>query len=185
MLRKLGIGFAVLIAGLFVVIALQPAEFRVMRRATIAAPAAVVFAILSDFHTWGSWSPWEKLDPGMRKTFSGAPRGRGAVYEWDGNNQVGKGRMEITDVRENAQVTIALTFITPFEANNLTNFIITERPQGGVDVVWEMTGRNDFLGKAFELFMDIDQLVGKDFERGLADLGRQAQTQAEKGPSNK
>lgn len=174
MLKKLGIALLVLIVGTVVVIAVQPADFRVTRSAVLPAPAPAVFGLLTDFRAWGSWSPWEKLDPGMQKTFSGAPKGEGAVYEWSGNDQVGRGRMEIVDVREHAQVTIDLQFITPFEAKNLTVFTLTPRGPEEVEVTWSMSGKNNFMGKAIGLFMDMDALIGKDFEKGLADLGRAA-----------
>lgn len=184
-LKKLGFALAVLLLGCVVFIAFRPAQFRVARSATIAAPAAIVYPLLSDFHAWDAWSPWSKLDPDMTRTFSGAARGKGAVYEWSGNDQVGKGRMEIVDTRENAQVTIDLHFITPFEASNTTVFSIADRPadlsKGGanaVDVTWAMSGRNGFVAKAFGLFMDVDALVGKDFEQGLANLKKVAEGSA-------
>jgi hypothetical protein len=179
-LKKLGFALAILLLGCVVVVALQPGQFRVARSAAIEAPAPTLFSLLSDFHAWDAWSPWSKLDPAMKRTFSGAERGKGAVYEWSGNDQVGKGRMEIIDVRENAQVTIDLRFITPFEAQNITTFTIAERRAGGVEVTWAMTGTNGFVAKAFGMFIDVDEVLGKDFERGLANLKKLAESSVAK-----
>ncbi len=178
MLKKIGIGLGAVVAILLVVVALQPAEFRIERSTDIEASAAVVFPYVSDFHAWDGWSPWAKLDPAMKKTFSGAPSGKGSVYAWSGNDQVGSGRMEIVALRENAEVTIKLDFLTPMETTNTTVFKLV--PQGaGVRVNWAMTGENNFMGKAFGLVMDMDEMVGADFEKGLAELKRQAESKAE------
>lgn len=177
MRKKIGIGFAVVIALLVVVIATRPAEFRIERSVEVAAAPAAVYPHLVDFHAWANWSPWDKLDLGMKRTFSGAPVGKGAVYEWSGNDKVGSGRMEITDVRENAQVNIKLDFITPFKASNLTEFTVT--PSGaGSKITWAMTGQNNFMSKAFSLVMNMDKMVGGDFEKGLAELKRLAEAKA-------
>lgn len=177
MWKKIGIAVVALLALFVVVVALQPAEFRVERRATIEAPAPVVFSMIDDLHVWDTWSPWSKLDPSMTKTFGGPERGKGATYEWSGNKEVGRGRMEITDARENEEVAIDLHFIEPFEAQNKTVFTIA--PKGnGVEVVWSMTGKNNFVSKAFCLFMDMDKMVGGDFEKGLAELKRLAEEKA-------
>lgn len=176
MLKKIGFALAILLLGCVVIVALRPAQFRVARSATIGAPASAVYALLVDFRAWEAWSPWAKLDPAMKRIFSGADRGKGAVYEWSGNDQVGKGRMEIVAVRANEQVTIDLQFITPFEAQNTTIFSIEDRPADGVNVTWAMTGENNFVSKAFGLFMDVDALIGKDFEQGLANLKKLAES---------
>jgi len=178
MLKKIGIGLAVVIVVFLVVVALQPSEFRIERKADIAAPPAVVFPMLTDFRAWNAWSPWEKLDPNMKKTFSGAPTGKGAVYEWSGNDDVGSGRMEILDVRENQQVSIKLDFLAPFEASNRTEFTLTPTGSGST-LQWVMTGKNSFMSKAFSLFMDMDKMVGSDFEKGLAALKARAEAQAQ------
>jgi hypothetical protein len=177
MLKKIGLALGASFAILFIVIALQPADFRIGRSTTIAAPAPVVYGILSDFHAWDAWSPWSKLDPDMKKTWSGPPRGKGSSYAWEGNEQVGQGKMVITDVRENERVDMDLKFITPFEADNDVVFAIEPDAQGS-KVTWTMSGKNGFMSKAFGLFMDVDGMVGKDFEKGLADLKRLAEAQA-------
>jgi len=174
MLKKIGIGVAALVVLFVALVAVQPSEFTITRSATISAPPATVFPLVNDFHAWGAWSPWEKLDTGMKKTFSGSEKGKGAVYEWSGNDKVGTGRMEITDSRENAQIDIKLDFIAPFAASNTTLFTFV--PEGaGTKVVWAMSGHNNFLSKAFSLFMNMDKMVGSDFEKGLAEMKKAAE----------
>jgi hypothetical protein len=152
-----------------VIVALQPADFRVTRTGTMPAPAADVFALVNDFHNWDAWSPWAKLDPAMRTTFEGAPAGTGAIYTWSGNKQVGDGRMTILESRPNDLVRINLEFLRPFKATNTTEF--TFKPDGDkTSVTWTMTGRKNFMFKAFGLFMSMDKMVGGDFEKGLANI---------------
>lgn len=166
MLKKILIGLAVVIGVFVVIVAMQPAEFKISRKATIAAPAAVVFGQINDFHKWSAWSPWEKMDPNMKRTFDGQPAGTGAGYAWVGNDQVGEGRMTITDSRPNELILIKLEFLKPFAATNDTAFSLIS--EGGQTVVtWTMAGTNNFLAKAFCLFMDMDKMVGGDFEKGL------------------
>jgi len=177
MFKKIGLALAASFAILFIVIALRPDDFRIERSTSIAASAPVVYGIVSDLHAWDAWSPWSKLDPDMNKSWSGPAHGKGASYAWEGNQQVGKGKMSIRDVRENEQVDMDLHFIAPFEANNDVRFVITPEAQG-VKVSWAMTGKNGFMSKAFGLFMDVDAMVGKDFEKGLAELKRLAEARA-------
>jgi hypothetical protein len=161
------IAIAVLIVGFVVLVALQPADFRITRTATMAAPAADVFAQVNDFHKWDAWSPWAKLDPAMKKTHEGAAAGTGAIYSWVGNKQVGEGRMTMTESRPNELVLIKLEFIKPFTATNTAEF--TFKPEGDRTVVtWSMTGKRNFMFKAVGLFMNMDRLIGGDFEKGLA-----------------
>lgn len=168
-LLSLVVVIVVLVAVFICIVALQPAHYRVERSATINAPALVVFAQVNDFHKWDAWSPWAKLDPGMKQTFEGAPAGTGAVYTWAGNRQVGEGRMTITDSHPNDLIKIKLEFIKPFAATNATDF--TFKPQGDqTGVTWTMSGDNTFIGKAFALFMNMDKMVGGDFEKGLAQM---------------
>ena len=176
-LRKIVAVFGVAIAIFIVVVLLQPGEFRIARSASISAPPSTLYDMLTDFHVWDAWSPWSKLDPEMTKTISGPAKGKGAVYEWSGNEKVGQGRMEITDTRENAEVVMALQFVTPFEANNVTTFTLAPDPKG-TRVTWAMTGKNGFMSKMFGLFMDVDKMVGKQFEEGLANLQRLAEARA-------
>src|ERR1041385_3185997 len=173
MIKKIllyGIVVIVLIIVIFcVVVAMQPAHYTVERSATINAPAPVVFAQVNDFHKWQAWSPWEKLDPNIKKEFSGAPAGTGAVYSWVGNSDVGEGRMTITDSGPSSSIKIKLEFIRPFAATNATDFTFT--PQGNsTNVKWTMSGDNNFVGKAFSMFMNMDKMIGNDLEKGLAQM---------------
>jgi uncharacterized protein YndB with AHSA1/START domain len=159
----------VLLGILLLVAATKPDAFRIERTASIKAPPEKIFAFINDFHTWGGWSPWEKLDPAMKKTHSGPENGRGAVYEWEGNKQVGKGRMEITEAVPPSKVTIKLDFFKPFEAHNTAEF--TMAGQGdATNVTWAMYGRQPFMFKVMSIFMSMDKMIGKDFETGLANL---------------
>ncbi len=169
MLRKIFVGLAVGLAALAAYIATRPAHFSISRSRTLAAPPDVVHAHVNDFHKWPAWSPWEKRDPAMTREYSGAPAGPGASYGWKGNNDVGEGRMTITDSRPPQSVTIRLEFIRPFAATNTTQFDFA--PSGpGTNVTWTMSGENNFLSKAFSVFMNMDSLIGADFEQGLANL---------------
>jgi uncharacterized protein YndB with AHSA1/START domain len=169
MLKNVLIVLAVLVVGAVVVVAMQPSEFRVERSATIAAPPAVVFAQVNDFHNWDAWSPWAKLDPSCKYTYEGAPAGTGAGFAWAGNNEVGEGRMTITDSQPPELIRIKLDFIKPFE--NTANAQFTFKPEGDQTVVtWTMSGQNNFLAKAVHLVMNIDKMVGGDFEKGLAQM---------------
>ena len=150
-------------------VALQPPEFSITRAATIAAPAPDVFAQVNDFHKWEAWSPWAKLDPAMKQAFEGPSVGTGAIYTWTGNDKVGEGRMTLTESRPSDLIRIKLDFVKPFEDTSMTEF--TFKAEGAqTSVRWTMTGRKNFLSKAMCLFMDMDKLVGGDFERGLAQM---------------
>ena len=178
MAKKIGIGVVLALLLLVIFIATRPAHFRIQRSGLINAPSAVVFPLIDDFHNWPKWSPWEKLDPGMKKTFSGAPAGTGASYSWVGNDKAGVGSMTITDSKPSELVSMKLEFIKPFAATNQATFALT--PSGaGTQVVWSMEGDNGFVSKAFCLVMDMDKMVGKDFEEGLANLNRVAQAPAQ------
>ena len=163
------IALAAIVVVIVVVVAMQPAEFRIVRTATMSAPPPAVFAQVNDFHKWLAWSPWEKLDPALKRTYEGAPAGTGAIYSWVGNKKVGEGRMTLTESRPSDLIRIKLEFIRPFKATNTTEF--TFKPQDGQTLVtWTMTGRNNFMSKAFCLFMNMDKMVGGDFEKGLANM---------------
>ena len=169
MLLKILIPVAVIVLGFLVVVTMQPADFRVTRTATIAAPAAAVFAQVNDFHNWQAWSPWEKMDPAMKRTYEGAPAGRGAIYAWVGNKEVGEGRMTVTESRPNELIRIKLEFVKPFRATNVAEFSFELRGDQTA-VTWTMTGEKNFLTKAIHLFMNIDRMVGGSFETGLAQM---------------
>ncbi|MEZ4398889.1 MAG: SRPBCC family protein [Kofleriaceae bacterium] len=157
------------IALVLVIAATRPKTSRLERGTSIAAPAAIVQALIDDFHQWAQWSPWEKLDPAMTRTHSGAERGVGAIYAWDGNRKAGAGQMEILEVTDGRRVAIKLSFVRPFPASNLTEF--TLRDAGGTtEVTWVMTGPSPFIARVMGVFINFDKLVGKDFEAGLAKL---------------
>ena len=143
--------------------------YRVERTATIAAPPEAVYAHIVDLHRWTGWSPWEGLDPDLRRSYSGADVGIGAVYTWAGNRQAGEGRMEITDAVEPSRVTIALEFLKPFKSSSTTSFDLT--PEGdGTRVTWTMTGPKTLMTRAMGLFRSMDAMIGPDFEKGLTRL---------------
>src|SRR6266700_1185294 len=169
MLWKILIVVAVIVIGLAVVVALQPASFRVTRTATISASPAAVFAQVNDFHNWVAWSPWEKLDPGMKRSYEGAPSGAGAMYAWSGNSQVGEGRMTVTESRPSDLIRIKLDFEKPFRASNIAEF--TFEPRGEqTAVTWTMTGRKNFVAKAIHLVMSMDRMIGGAVEQGLSQM---------------
>jgi uncharacterized protein YndB with AHSA1/START domain len=168
MLKKIALGIAALIAAILLFATTKPATFSVARSIVINAPPETVQAQLTDFHKWQAWSPWEKLDPAMKRTYSGPDTGKGAVYTWEGNSAVGQGRMEITDVTPNT-VAIQLDFMAPMETSNQVAFALT--PQGdSTNVHWVMSGANNYLSKVMQVFVSMDKMIGKDFESGLVDL---------------
>jgi uncharacterized protein YndB with AHSA1/START domain len=163
------IGLAVVGVVFIIVVATRPADFRVTRTTGITAPATVVFAQVNDLHKWEAWNPWGKLDPACKMTYEGPPAGTGAGYTWAGNNKVGEGHMTITESRPNELIRLNLEFLRPFKANNTAEF--TFKTEGNqTAVAWSMSGKKNFMFKAVSLFMDSDTMVGRDFERGLADL---------------
>lgn len=169
MLKKILLGIVVIVAVILIAAAFQPNEFKVERRATIAAAPAAVFPHVNEFKKWQAWSPWEKLDPQMKRTFGGPEGGVGATYAWVGNSDVGEGKMTITESRPNEKVQIKLDFIKPFESSSDTVFALA--PDGkGTAVRWTMSGKNNYMSKLFCLFMNMDKMVGGDFEKGLAAL---------------
>ena len=166
--------FASLIALVLVLAATKPSSFRVERSATISAPREQIFALLEDFHAWPSWSPWEALDPNMQRTYSGAERGAGAQYAWLGNKKVGQGTMAILGATPPTELTIKLDFLKPFEAHNTTVFTLS--PEGNATrVTWAMHGPNLFMGKVMSVFISMDKMIGRDFEKGLANMKRVAE----------
>ena len=163
------IGVVVLIVLVVAVVAIQPSEFRVTRTATIAAPAPAVFAQVNDFHNWPAWNPWGKIDPKMTQRYEGAASGVGAIYNWAGNNDVGEGRMTLTESRPSDLIRIKLEFMKPFAATSEAEFSF--KPQGDqTAVTWSMTGKNNFMAKAIHLVMNMDKMIGGQFEKGLADM---------------
>lgn len=176
MWKKIAIGAGGVLLVLCVVIAMQPPTFHLERSTTIAAPADAVFAQVNDFHNWSKWSPWEKLDPSMKRSYEGAPAGVGAKYAWVGNKEVGEGRMTI-EHSDPSRIEIKLEFLKPFTATNQATFTFASTPEG-TKTTWAMDGSNNFVSKAFHLVMDMDKMVGGDFERGLAGMKTAAEAAA-------
>jgi len=169
MLKKIALVILALAAIVLIYAATRPGTFRVERTARIPAPPEKIFPLINDFHRWGEWSPYEKLDPGMKRTFGGAPAGKGATYAWEGNDKAGVGRMEILESAPSSKIAIKLDFTKPFEARNMAEF--TLRPQdGATQVTWAMHGPSPYIAKLMGIFFNMDQMIGKDFETGLANL---------------
>ena len=174
---------AAVVVALLIYAATRPPTFTVQRSATIGAPPDRVFAYLDDFHRWPAWSPWERLDPEMQRVFSGAEHGKGAAYAWSGNKKVGEGRMEILESQAPSRVFIQLDFLKPFEAHNTTEFTL-DPGDGGTRLNWAMHGNHNFVSKLMSVFMNMDKMVGSDFERGLANLKTVAETEASEQPAS-
>ena len=167
--KRLLIGIVLLAATFVVVVALQPDDYRLTRQTVIAAPAAAIFAQVNDLQKWENWSPWAKLDPNAKVTFSGPRAGAGASFRWDGNDKVGAGTMTITESKPNLRVATRTDFVKPFAGTSNSDFVFSEAG-GQTNVIWTMTGKQSFVGKAICLFMSMEQMLGPDFERGLAQL---------------
>jgi hypothetical protein len=167
----IGVGVVVvlLIVAVLVYIGTRPNDFRIERSASIAAPPDVVFSIINDLRKWNRWSPYDKRDPHMKKTLEGPSAGPGAIYTWNGNSEVGEGRLTIIESKPGQLVSMKLEFSRPFKATNQVNFKLVPS-DGGTRVSWIMDGKNNFMTKAFSLFMNMDKMVGTDFEHGLANL---------------
>ncbi len=162
---------AIAIAIVLILAATKPDTFSVQRATMVKAPPEKIFPLINDFHQWGTWSPYENKDPAMKRTYSGAASGKGAVYAWDGNKNVGSGRMEILDASVPTKIVIKLDFFTPFEGHNTAEF--TMLPQGdATSVTWLMHGPAPFMSKIMQVFINMDRMIGKDFEIGLANLKR-------------
>lgn len=169
MLKIIGIAVIALIVVLLVYVAMKPDTFRIQRSAIINAPAEKVFPFINDFHNWTAWSPWERMDPALKRTLRGANSGEGAVYEWEGNNQVGQGRMEISEASPPSHLLINLDFLKPFEAHNRAEFTLNGEGQS-TNVTWAMYGPQPYQAKVMSLFFSMDTMVGGQFEQGLANL---------------
>ena len=182
MLKKILAVIAVIVLVFVIIVALQPAEFHVARTATVTAPAEVVFAQVNELKKWDSWSPWVKLDPAMKQSYEGPASGTGAISRWAGNNQVGEGSMTITESRPNELIRLNLEFIKPMAGTSTAEFSF--KPEGSrTTVTWSMSGKNNFIAKAMCLFMNMDKMVGGDFEKGLTSL--KAIVEAQPTPAEK
>ncbi len=169
MVKKIAIAAVILIAAFLAYAATKPDTFRVERSESIKAPPEKIFALINDLHSWVFWSPWEKIDPNMTRTYSGAANGKGAVYEWDGNNQVGKGRMEIIESSRPSAITIKLDFIKPFEGHNIAEFTLSPKVDA-TNVTWSMHGPSPYFAKVMRTIFNMDKMIGNNFEDGLSHL---------------
>lgn len=168
MLKVIGLVVVLVIVVILGLALTKPNTFRVERSVTINASPEKVATLINDFHQWDRWSPWAKLDPGMKTIYSGSQMGPGAVYEWEGNSKVGKGRMEILST-DPAKTTVKLDFLKPFESHNMTDFVLV--PQGDATRVdWIMTGPMNMMSKVMAVFSGMDKMIGPDFDRGLANM---------------
>ncbi len=177
MLKTIAIVVVVLVAAVLVFAATKPDTFAVQRATRIKAPPEKIFPLINDFHRWGSWSPWEKMDPDMKRTYSGAATGKRAAYAWQGNSKVGEGRMEIVDASAASMIQIKLDFVKPLEGHNTAEFVL--EPKGdSTNVTWTMVGPSPYLAKVMGVFVNMDKMIGKDFEEGLAKLKSAAEAWA-------
>ena len=169
MIKTIAIIVVVVLAAIFGYAATRPDTFRVQRTISIKAPPEKIFALINDFHEWGNWSPYEKLDPTMKRTFSGAASGKGAAYAWEGSGKVGAGRMEISDTSPPSRIVIKLDFIKPLEGHNIAEFTVTTQGDSS-NVTWAMYGPSPYIAKVMGMFFSMDSMIGKDFQAGLANL---------------
>jgi hypothetical protein len=160
---------AIVLSGVLFFAVSRPDRFRIQRSATIKAPPQKIFPMINDFDAWPVWSPWERLDPELKRMRSGAASGVGSVYAWEGNKKVGTGRMEILESSPPSYVAIKLDFLKPFEAHNIAEFTL-EPAVDATNVTWAMHGPSPFMAKLFAVFMDMDKMIGRDFEKGLANM---------------
>jgi hypothetical protein len=180
MFKKILLVLVVLVGGFFIYASRRPDTYRVERSTKIEAPATVVFSQLEDFKAWGAWSPWDKLDPAIKKTYAGPPKGVGAIYSWEGNKKVGKGRMAITDSKPPTSIAYRLEFIEPFAAVANTSFKLAPEGDKATTATWAMEGTNNLIGKAWGVFMNMDKAIGADFEKGLSGLKTVSESEAKK-----
>jgi uncharacterized protein YndB with AHSA1/START domain len=168
-LAVIAVVLAVIVAGILIYAATKLDSFTVKRTAAIKAPPERIFALIDDLHGWAAWSPYEKKDPGMKRTFGGAAMGKGAIYQWDGNKNVGSGSMEIIEAIQPSKIVIKLDFLKPFQGHNTAEFTMV--PVGdNTDVTWAMYGPSSYMFKVMGIFMDMDKMIGDDFTAGLANL---------------
>ena len=177
MLKFILLGVAAIVVLFLVIVALRPSDFRITRSATFIAPPAALFEQFNDLHHWNAWSPWARLDPGARYSFSGPDAGPGSTLAWAGNNQVGEGRMTIVESIAAERVRMKLEFLKPFTATNTAEF--TFIPEGdSTRVIWTMSGKNNFIGKAMSLVMNCEEMCGRQFEQGFVNLRERVEPNA-------
>lgn len=173
MLKKILLVLAVLVLGFVVLVSTRPSTYAVTRTVVVPASPEATFSLVNDFHHWDKWSPWAKLDPNMKVSYAGAAAGQGAVYAWEGNADVGKGQMQILESHPPQHIAIQLEFVEPFASKADTQFRF-QPSAGGTQVTWSMKGDLGFMEKAVGLFMDMDAMIGNDFDKGLAQLAEAA-----------
>jgi len=169
MLKTIALVIVVAIAGVLIFAATKPDTFAVQRSTSIKAPPDRIFPLINDFKRWDAWSPWEKKDPAMKRSYGPTTSGKGAHYAWEGNNDVGQGSMDITESVPPSKVALKLDFVKPFEGHNVVEFTLVPRG-GSTDVTWSMSGPAPFMSKVMQVFVNMDRMIGKDFEAGLASL---------------
>src|SRR5690349_703668 len=169
MLKTIAYSIVAVVGAVLLFAATKPGTFHVQRSISIQAPPEKIFAVLNDFRQSVSWSPYEKKDPAMKRAFSGAENGKGAVYLFEGNKEVGKGRLTITETTPSSRVVMALDMEEPFEGHNVVEYTLDAKG-GSTDVTWAVHGQQPYIGKVMSLFIDCDKMIGKDFEVGLANL---------------
>lgn len=175
MLKIIAIAVGAIIAGVLIYAATRPDSFRIERSATIKAPREKIFALVNEFKFWTAWSPWEKIDPALKRSYAGPASGKGASYAWEGNKDVGSGRMEITESATPSKIVIRLDFLKPFEAHNTAEFTFV-RQGDATTVTWAMHGPSPYLSKLIGLVFNMDRVVGGMFEQGLANLKKSSET---------
>ena len=169
MIKTIATVLALLIAAILIYAATKPDSFRIERSTTIKAPSEKVFALINDYKQREAWSPWEKIDPALKRTYSGAASGVGAIYEWSGNKDIGQGRMEIVESTPSTKVSLKLDFITPFEAHNMVDFTLAQ--QGDTTTITQaMYGPSPYLSKLMTIFFSMEKMVGGKYEEGLANI---------------
>lgn len=169
MIKTILIVLVVVIVAIAIYAATKPDAFVVQRSIGIKAPPERLFALVVDFKAWPQWSPYEKLDPAMQRALGGSEQGKGATYAWEGNSKAGKGRMEIVDTTEPTRIAIKLDFVKPFEASNDVEFTFVRSGDTTI-ATWAMRGKWPYISKVIGVFVNMDHLIGKDFEAGLASL---------------
>lgn len=167
------------VSALIAYVSLQPNSFRIARSAVVEAPPERIYPQINDFHNWERWSPWSRLDPAQVVTYDGSPLGAGAVMSWTGNNKVGAGKMKIAESSQNERIRIKIQFLKPMKAIHDVQFDLKPLGDTRTEVVWTMSGKNEFMGKAMHAFMNVDKMVGAQFEQGLASLKALVETPAE------
>ena len=175
MLKTIAYSVVALVGAVLLYAATKPDSFHVQRSISIQAAPEKIYTVLADFHQSVAWSPYEKKDPAMKRAFSGPENGKGAVYHFAGNKEVGKGRLTITDTIPPSKVVLALDMDEPFEGHNIVEYTLTSNG-GSTDVIWAIHGRQPYIGKVMSLFIDCDKMIGKDFEVGLVNLKALSET---------